>query len=141
MITVMTDKTKTLDQIFYIRISGNRRLPPALLFLQHVRLPHRAWLLWPLHQDAGGCPPTFHTACEMQELWEDPCHLPLHDFPYSQIPLKDHLSIIAAYIGKTAFKLIMLANVSIDEGNIGYVIGSSLAHSIGSLCRLGALPI
>lgn len=38
--------------------------------------------------------------------------------PYSQVLLNTHLSIIAAYISKSSFEHIMMANEYINESNI-----------------------
>lgn len=48
--------------------------------------------------------------------------------PYSQILLDDHLAIITAYIDKASFDPIMMANESIDQSNIRYVIRMYLRH-------------
>ena len=48
--------------------------------------------------------------------------------PYSQILLCDHISIINAYNTKSSFDPIMIANESIDESNIFYIIKQYLKH-------------
>lgn len=48
--------------------------------------------------------------------------------PYSQILLQDHISIINAYNTKSSFEPIMIANESIDESNIFYIIKQYLKY-------------
>lgn len=53
---------------------------------------------------------------------------PMMIVPYSQVLLKEHLSIINAYLSHTSFDPIMLANEFIDESNICYIIRQYLRH-------------
>lgn len=48
--------------------------------------------------------------------------------PYSQILLKDHLSIIKAYTNNESFEPIMMSNESIDESNIRYITTQYIRH-------------
>ncbi|MGD9679317.1 MAG: DUF6431 domain-containing protein [Vulcanibacillus sp.] len=57
-------------------------------------------------------------------------HAILLDFivPYSQILLKDHISIIQVFEKQLSFESIMLSNLLIDEGNLRYIIKQYLHH-------------
>lgn len=128
MITVMTDKINTLDQISYHifldtiqfhRLFCSCGMSACLIkhgyYRRSIKTAQGILTLSMLRVKCKHCEKT-HAI------------FPYMIVPYSQILLRDHLSIIAAYTDKTSFKPIMRANVFIDESNICYVIRQFLRH-------------
>jgi len=128
MITVMTDKINTLNQIsyyefldtiHYFQLACSCGLAGCLIkhgyYDRSIKAPGGIILLSILRVKCKHCGKT-HAI------------FPYMIVPYSRILLKDHISIITAYTDKASFKPIMLANVFIDESNICYIIRQFLRH-------------
>jgi len=54
--------------------------------------------------------------------------LPSWIVPYSQILLKDIITVVKAYLKKSSFENIMIKNLLIDESNIRYIIRQFNRH-------------
>lgn len=128
MITVISYKINTLDQtsyeefldaINYCQLSCSCGISGCLIghgrYCRSIKTPEGSIVLSIQRLKCKHCGKT-HAV------------FPYMIVPYSQILLKDHLSIITAYTDRTSFKPIMLANIFIDESNICYVIRQFLRH-------------
>lgn len=128
MITIITDKINTFNQISYNKF---------LEGLDYHRLSCSCGMSGCLinHGYYNRCIKTSEGIITLSIMRVKCSHcgkthaiFPQFIVPYSQILLNDHLSIIAAYLDKLSFEPIMLANEHIDESNIRYIIKQYLRH-------------
>lgn len=128
MITIILDKINTLNQISYNnflqniemhQLSCSCGLSGCLIkhgyYNRSIKTSHGIILLSILRVKCKHCGKT-HAI------------FPVLIVPYSNILLDTHLSIITAYISKSSFEPIMMANEYIDESNIKYIIRQFLRH-------------
>lgn len=122
MITIISDKINTLNQISYNnflqniemhQLSCSCGLSGCLIkhgyYTRSIKTSHGVIKLSILRVKCKHCGKT-HAI------------FPVLIVPYSSVLLNIHLSIITAYITKSSFEPIMMANEYIDESNIKYII-------------------
>ena len=128
MITIIADKINTLNQISYENFLNNIKyhqlscscgmsacLTKHGYYLRSVKTSDGIIILSILRVKCKHCGKT-HAI------------FPHLIVPYSQILLREHISIITAYTNKTSFESIMIDIISIDESNIRYIIHRYLSH-------------
>lgn len=128
MITLITDKINTFNQISYSKfldtinfhqLSCSCAFSGCLIkhgfYKRSIKTPEGFITLSILRMKCKHCGKT-HAI------------FPKFIVPYSQILLNDHLSILRAYTSNDSFELIMTANEYIDESNIRYVISRYLRY-------------
>jgi len=128
MITIISDKINTLNQISYNnflqniemhQLSCSCGLSGCLIkhgyYTRSIKTSHGVIKLSILRVKCKHCGKT-HAI------------FPVLIVPYSRVLLNIHLSIITAYITKSSFEPIMMDNEYIDEGNIKYIIRQFLRH-------------
>ena len=128
MITIITNKINTLNQISYNifleniemhQLSCSCGLSGCLIkhgyYTRFIKTSHGIIQLSILRVKCKHCGKT-HAI------------FPALIVPYSQVLLNTHLSIITAYISKSSFEPIMTANEFIDESNIKYIIRQFIRH-------------
>jgi len=128
MITVMTDKIKTLDQISYYKF-----LETIIFYQLTCSCGMSGCLIGHGYYERSIKTPKGIFRLSIQRVKCKHCGkthalFPYIIVPYSQISLEDYLSIIAAYTNETSFVPIMDANNFIDESNIRHVIRQFLRH-------------
>lgn len=128
MITIISDKFNTLDQISYNNLIQSievNQLPCSCgltgnlikhgYYKRSIKTPEGIVVLSLLRVKCTHCGKT-HAL------------FPTMIVPYSQVLLNDHLTILDSFSKHSSFEPIMTSNTSIDECNVRYIIKQYITH-------------
>lgn len=128
MITIITDKIKTLNQFSYNDfledIEMHKLSCSCGLFGSLIKHGYYTRSI----KTSSGIIPLSILRVKCRHCGRTHAVLPFLIVPYSRVLLDTHLAIITAYISKSSFEPIMMDNEYIDEGNIKYIIKQFLRH-------------
>ena len=128
MITIITDKSNTLNQISYNKFLDNINYHQLLCSCGMAGCLTKHGYYSRSIKTSDGIVILSILRVKCKHCGKTHAIFPHVIVPYSQILLREHISILTAYTNKTSFEFIMLDIISIDESNIRYVISRYLSH-------------
>lgn len=128
MITIIADKINTLNQISYNKFLGNINYNQLSCSCGMSGCFNKHGYYNRSIKTSDGIITIFIHRVKCKHCSKTHAIFPHIIVPYSQILLREHISILTAYTNKTSFESIMLDIISIDESNIRYVISRYLSH-------------
>ena len=128
MITIIADKSNTLNQISYDKFLDNINYHQLLCSCGMSGCFNKHGYYSRSIKTSEGILTLSILRVRCKHCGKTHAIFPHVIVPYSQILLYEHILILTAYINKTSFDPIMINIISIDESNIRYIICKYLSH-------------